>query len=130
MKKILLAFVMMTGMAFASYPQIEQHPRRVVTTTVVKPAPRPAPPRPIRVENRRYVNHPWPFYVRPATHIYTTTRYEEPKTKITLCHIKTGKCDTYINPTYEIYYDEIVVKTKSGATIVYDTDEYNIDIIE
>ena len=38
-------------------------------------------------------------------------------------------CDYYLNPEYELYNDEIVVKTKNGNR-VYNSLEYNVKIEE
>lgn len=109
MKKILLAFALMTGVAFAHPPHhkhVPPPPRYVSAYTVVTP--------------NGYIEyvHPWkPMYVV----------LPQVQTKLVVCNKEMKTCDTFVNPDYKIYYDELVVSTPAG-TMIYDRDDYTVNI--
>lgn len=111
MKKILLTFALMVGIAFAHPP----HHKRV---------PPPPPPRYVSaytvVTPDGYVE-----YVRPRKPMYVVL--PQMQTKLVVCNKETNTCDTFINPDYKIYYDELVVSTPAG-TMIYDRDDYTVNI--
>ena len=109
MKKILFAFVLMVGIAFAHPPhhrRVPPPPRYVSAYTVVTPN-----------GHIEYV-HPWkPMYVV----------LPQVQTKLVVCNKAMKTCDTFVNPDYKIYYDELVVSTPAG-TMIYDRDDYTVNI--
>lgn len=109
MKKILFAFVLMIGIAFAHPPhhrRVPPPPRYVTAYTVVTP--------------NGYIE-----YVRPRKPIYVVL--PQAQTKLVVCNKETNTCDTFVNPNYKIYYDELVVSTPAG-TMIYDRDDYTVNI--
>ena len=109
MKKILLVFALMTGIAFA-HPPHHRHfpppPRYVSAYTVVTP--------------NGHIE-----YVRPRKPMYVVL--PQVQTKLVVCNKAMNTCDMFVNPDYKIYYDELVVSTP-GGTIIYDRDDYTINI--
>lgn len=109
MKKILLAFALMTGVAFAHPPHhkhVPPPPRYVSDYTVITP--------------NGYIE-----YVRPRTQTYIVL--PQVQTKLVVCNKEMKTCDTFVNPDYKIYYDELVVSTPAG-TMIYDRDDYTVNI--
>lgn len=49
------------------------------------------------------------------------------QTKLVVCNKATNTCDTFVNPDYKIFYDELVVSTPAG-TMIYDRDDYTVNI--
>ena len=111
MKKILLAFALMTGVAFA-HPS---HHKRV-----------PPPPTPRYVSDYTVITpNGYIEYVRPRTQTYIVL--PQVQTKLVVCNKEMKTCDTFVNPDYKIYYDELVVSTPAG-TMIYDRDDYTVNI--
>jgi len=111
MKKILLAFALMVGVAFAHPPH--PHHKRV-----------PPPPRYVSaytvVTTDGHIE-----YVRPSKPTYVVL--PQVQTKLVVCNKATNTCDTFVNPDYKIYYDELIVSTPAG-TMIYDRDDYTVNI--
>jgi len=112
MKKILLAFALMVGMVYAQPPH---HKKRVAP---------PPPPRYVSAYTVVTTNGEIE-YVRPRKQTYVFL--PQVQTKLTVCNKATGTCDTFVNPDYKIYYDELVVSTPAG-TMIYDRDDYTVNI--
>lgn len=115
MKKILLAFALMVGIAFAHPPYHKRvppppTPRYVSDYTVVTPI----------VTPNGHIE-----YVRPMKPIYVVL--PQVQTKLVVCNKEMKTCDTFVNPDYKIYYDELVVSTPAG-TMIYDRDDYTVNI--
>lgn len=109
MKKILLIFALMVGVAFAHPPhhkRVPPPPRYVSGYTIITPD--------------GYIE-----YVRPRNHEYVVI--PQVHTKLVVCNKTTKTCDTFVNPDYKIFYDELVVSTPAG-TMIYDRDDYTVNI--
>lgn len=109
MKKILFAFVLMVGIAFAHPPhhrRVPPPPRYVTAYTVVTP--------------NGHIE-----YVRPRKPMYVVL--PQMQTKLVVCNKAINTCNTFVNPDYKIYYDELVVSTPAG-NMIYDRDDYTVII--
>lgn len=111
MKKVLLAFALMAGMVFAQPP----HRKHV-----------PPPPPPRFTSNYTFLTPSGNIeLVRPRRPMFVMM--PTVTTKVIACSKVTKKCDTYINPDYKLYYDELIVHL-DGNSIVYDRGEYTVNI--